>query len=194
MRVNRKQEILDAALNCFNASGIAATSIEQIQKTSGASIGSIYHHFGSKDGIAFTLYVDGLRGYHQELMAGVAKATTAEKKIKTFVTIFLDWVETNPELASYIFSARSYLINSSKANEISEFHSANGKDTALIISELAEKKQIKKMPSRLYTSLLVGSVQHFAQFLIKPESNQSFTKEKTVLAQAVWDSLAPESV
>ena len=193
MRVNRKQEILDAALSCFIASGIAATSIEQIQNSSGASIGSIYHHFGSKDGIAFALYVNGLQDYHQELMAGVEKAPTAEKKIKAFVTIFLDWVETNPELASYIFSARSYLINSSKAEEIDSFHSANSKDNALILSDLAEKKQIKKMPSRLYTSLLVGPVQHFSQFLIKRESNQSYTKEKTLLAQAVWASLAPES-
>ena len=45
----RRTEILDAALRCFDRRGVTATTIEDIRAESGASIGSIYHQFTSKD-------------------------------------------------------------------------------------------------------------------------------------------------
>ncbi len=191
MKTNRKLEILHAALICFNHSGIAATSIAEIKKNSGASIGSIYHHFGSKDGIAYALYVNGLQDYHNLLTEKLGEAETPENKIKTFVVIFLDWVGENPELASFIFSARSYLVNSKKAEDVEKFHDENGKETAAIIKELIAKKGIKKLPGRVYSSLLVGPAQHFSQHLMKTDASLNLEKEKAALAQAIWESLAP---
>src|ERR1044072_5609834 len=68
MSASRKDEILEAALGSFAATG--GTAIEEVRKRSGASVGSIYHHFGGKDGIAAALYVQILRGYQE----GVARA------------------------------------------------------------------------------------------------------------------------
>ena len=191
MRSNRKLEILNAALICFNHRGIAATSIEEIKKNSHASIGSIYHHFGSKDGIAYALYVNGLQDYHNLLMEKLEEAETPESKIKTFVIIFLDWVEENPELANFIFSARSYLVNSKRAEDVEKFHDGNGNETASIIKELVVNKGIKELPGRVYSSLLVGPAQHFSQHLMNKDTALDLEKEKAALAQVIWESLAP---
>jgi AcrR family transcriptional regulator len=43
-----RQEILDAALECFAARGYAATSVDDIAAASGKSIGALYHYFDSK--------------------------------------------------------------------------------------------------------------------------------------------------
>ena len=48
----RQEAILDAALKLFNRHGYAATSIDDLRKASRASVGSIYHHFGGKEGVA----------------------------------------------------------------------------------------------------------------------------------------------
>ena len=40
----RRRRILDAALECFDAKGVAATTIEDICAGAGLSVGSIYHH------------------------------------------------------------------------------------------------------------------------------------------------------
>ena len=122
MKITRRQGILNAALVCFNQKGIVATSMADLQKASRASIGSIYHHFGNKDGIAYSLYREGLQNYHDELLEKIKGSESAEKKIKTFVTAYMEWIESYPERASYIFSARSYLIDSHKGEEIQLFH------------------------------------------------------------------------
>src|SRR6266566_5134063 len=61
----RRSRILEAALACFNERGFTATTIEEICQRSGASVGSVYHHFGGKEGLAAALYVEGLRGYQR---------------------------------------------------------------------------------------------------------------------------------
>ncbi|NNC92496.1 MAG: TetR family transcriptional regulator [Acidimicrobiia bacterium] len=44
-----KARIRDAAIECFAAEGIAATSIRAIAASAGVSAGLVMHHFGSKD-------------------------------------------------------------------------------------------------------------------------------------------------
>ena len=67
----RRQAILDAALTCFLRSGVAGTTIDAIQRESGASVGSIYHFFGSKEGVAAELYLDTLRDYFDTYLAAL---------------------------------------------------------------------------------------------------------------------------
>ena len=50
---SRKDSILTAALACITDVGADATTIEMIRERSGASIGSLYHHFGNKDCIIY---------------------------------------------------------------------------------------------------------------------------------------------
>ncbi|RJP35679.1 MAG: TetR/AcrR family transcriptional regulator [Actinobacteria bacterium] len=46
-----REEILQAARRAFVERGFRATTMRDISRLSGRSIGSIYHHFGSKEGI-----------------------------------------------------------------------------------------------------------------------------------------------
>ena len=63
----RPQAILAAALDCFNQYGIEGTTIDMIRQQSNASVGSIYHHFGSKEDIAAALFIEGMRQFAQML-------------------------------------------------------------------------------------------------------------------------------
>src|SRR5215470_3712527 len=75
---DRQRAILMAALDCFSTRGVSATTIEDIRAKSGASIGSIYHHFRSKENLAATLYVEGLREYHAGLLRALRRCRSAE--------------------------------------------------------------------------------------------------------------------
>ena len=56
---SRRQAILDAALACFTNKGFTETTMEDIRIRSGASTGSIYHHFSNKEMLARALYLEG---------------------------------------------------------------------------------------------------------------------------------------
>ncbi|WP_162980450.1 TetR/AcrR family transcriptional regulator, partial [Pseudomonas aeruginosa] len=85
-RSSRKDEILQAALACFSEHGVDATTIEMIRDRSGASIGSLYHHFGNKERIHGELYLAGIGQYAALLEAGFARARSAEEMVRLLVT------------------------------------------------------------------------------------------------------------
>src|SRR4051794_8362035 len=102
----RREDILRAALEAFTEKGFAAASIHDVRRLSGASTGSIYHHFGGKEGLAAALYVDGLAGYQAGFLERLRAAGDAEGAIKGLVRHHLRWVEANPELAAFILGRR----------------------------------------------------------------------------------------
>src|SRR4051812_40505721 len=102
--MSRRSEIMDAALACFGERGYEETTIEEIRARSGASVGSIYHHFGGKDRIADALYTEALRDYQSGFLDLLRH--DAERAIKGVVRHHLRWVEANPELARFLLADR----------------------------------------------------------------------------------------
>src|ERR687889_726220 len=98
---DRKQEILAAALRGFAEKGLAGTTVEEVRRRSGASVGSIYHHFGDKEGIAAALYVDCLRQYQAGFRAVLAEGLDAEATVKALVRHHLRFVEADPDRARF---------------------------------------------------------------------------------------------
>jgi AcrR family transcriptional regulator len=114
----RRDEILEAARACFSEYGYAATTIELIAARSGASNGSIYHHFGAKDGILSALYVRALSSYQEELLALLRAAEDAEAGIRGAVVHHLEWVEAHPEETRTLFEHRQTLERTARADEL----------------------------------------------------------------------------
>ena len=70
---DRKQEILQAAIACFNEPGIRATSIDAIRTPKRRQRRRIYHHFGNKRHRR-PLFLNGLDDYWQRLLAALQQA------------------------------------------------------------------------------------------------------------------------
>src|SRR5215208_1537765 len=102
----RHDAILDAALEAFNAEGYEATTIAEVRRRSGASVGSIYHRFGDKRGLAAALYVECLADYQRGLGAVLAADPGPEAGIRAMVRYHLQWVEANPRRAAFLFERR----------------------------------------------------------------------------------------
>jgi AcrR family transcriptional regulator len=98
----RRRAILDAALRCFADKGYAATWIQDVRELSGASTGSIYHHFGNKEGLAAALYLDGLERYQRTILARLEAAPHAEAGVRGVIEEHFAWVRANPELARFL--------------------------------------------------------------------------------------------
>ncbi len=99
----RRRQILDAALELFLEAGVANCRVEDLFERSGVSVGSFYHHFGSKPGVAAALYLEILERFQSDLLAELSRHRSARAGIKAIVRHHLRWVAEDPQRAAYLF-------------------------------------------------------------------------------------------
>lgn len=67
----RRQELLEAAARYFCAHGYDAASMRDIATAAGILVGSIYHHFPSKEELFIEVFLEGLRRTKAAVMAAI---------------------------------------------------------------------------------------------------------------------------
>lgn len=94
--------VLDTALELLAADGPAGVTIASITRASGVSNGSIYHHFGSRDGVLRALLVDCFADLVTTLTAALDDRP-AQDCIRDLVARHLAWVQQHPGKAAAIY-------------------------------------------------------------------------------------------
>lgn len=105
-RPDTRQQVLDTALHLFAERGYFNTSVHDIQRAAGVSVGSIYHHFGDKEGIARALYADLLESTDAELKAINERYDTAHERCRAAVALLFEMTEARPEQMQFILHAK----------------------------------------------------------------------------------------
>jgi AcrR family transcriptional regulator len=107
MAGDTSQRVLDAAAELIEARGYDDVSIGDLTAASGVSNGSIYHHFGSKEGVLARLVLDALSDYQGKVLALLEEhETDARGAINGLVALHLTWMETHPREARLISEHR----------------------------------------------------------------------------------------
>ncbi len=81
----RKEEIFEAALDCFIKKGYYETSIDDIAARAGISKGGIYHHFRSKKRLFIELFQCRINRYFETLKATIKSISDPAERIQEFV-------------------------------------------------------------------------------------------------------------
>jgi AcrR family transcriptional regulator len=81
----RREEIFEAALCCFNSNGYYQTSIDEIAAQAGISKGGIYHHFKSKKELVIELFRNRVNRYFEYLTEQVRGAADAAQGLNVLV-------------------------------------------------------------------------------------------------------------
>jgi AcrR family transcriptional regulator len=185
----RRQQILNAALQCFLENGIEATTIEHIRAASGASHGSIYHHFGSKEAVAMALYEDGMRAYQAAILAELHKQTSVREGIRAIVAAHLQVVVANPSLS--LFLTRVGMADASEvgAARIAELNQEFFRAIHDWLRPYIERGEVVRVTPALYTPLLLGPTTHFARHWLAHRLTLDLAEVAETLAEAAWQSL-----
>lgn len=159
----RRHAILQAALGCFAQHGVEATTIGMIRAASGASTGSLYHHFGNKERIAAEVYLEGLRRFRAVQGEYLAQAQTLEDGIRAIVHAQVDWIVAEPDWAGYLFNHRGVLAQEGlEADYREELRGAQAPVSAWFLARLPAGQRLR-WPAEAYVALLVGPVHDYAR-------------------------------
>jgi AcrR family transcriptional regulator len=188
----RREAILSAALAAFTEKGFAAATIEDMRRISGASVGSIYHHFGGKEELAAALYVDGLRDYQNGLVAVLTRSRSAEAGIRAAVRHHLRWVERNPDLARFLLRRREAEVLLASQAAVRELNRHMFAAIAAWLRAHVESGTIRALPLDLVAMVLIGPSQEFARHWLDGASRTSIRRAERELAAAAWRALSAE--
>lgn len=191
VKKSRKQEILDAALACFNENGIEATTIDMIRERSQASVGSMYHHFGSKESIAASLYTDALDEHNEYQQSLLSVAKSAEEGVKALVYAYSDWVATNPEKARFLLYSRGALAKSNLAGELESRTKTKLADVRRWFQPYLENGQLKKLPAECFSSLIIGPAHDYARLWLSGRARTDIKAYREIFADAAWNAVRP---
>src|SRR5919202_6344951 len=152
----RRRAILDAALWVFTERGYHRASIEEIRERSGASIGSIYHHFGGKEQLAAALYLEGMRDYQERFVAVLGRGEDAEATVRAIVANHLRWVADNPRLARYLLSSREAEVSRATDRELRAMNRAVIDATREWIAGEVAAGALRPLRTQLFYAVLIG--------------------------------------
>lgn len=83
----RRQQILEAALECFSQLGIAKTSVNDVARAAGVSRGTVYRYFGDRQVLIDETVDFGARRYYGEVAQAMSRQATLAKQVGAMAEI-----------------------------------------------------------------------------------------------------------
>ncbi len=116
-RPDRRESILDAALQCFVERGFHGTAMPQIADKAQMAAGTIYHYFDSKEALVNALYRSWKGAVAQRVFQAFPPTAPARKQFEVMWAEMVAFAMANPTAFAFIelHNHASYLDAESKA-------------------------------------------------------------------------------
>jgi AcrR family transcriptional regulator len=190
---SKRRQIVMAALDCFTEMGFVDTTMEDIRTRSGASNGSIYHHFKSKEQLAAAVYVEGIADYQKGLSGELAKHTDPRKGVYAIVRYHLGWVERNRVWARFLFTMRHADFMRVSEDSLSQYNRDFAGGLSKWLKEHVKKGNIRQLSFDMYVSLILGPCQEYARLWLARKHKSELEPAINEIAGAVWQGIRVRS-
>lgn len=155
--------ILEAALHAFDSDGFAAVTTAQICRRAAVSNGSLFHHFGSKDGIAASLYLGGIRAYQDAIRDALRAAPGARAGVRAVVAAHQVWAEAEPALARFLFERGRSAWSDAQAAAIQAENARFLADLRHWAAPHVAAGRLRDLPVEVIAAQLIGPIQIFTR-------------------------------
>jgi TetR/AcrR family transcriptional regulator, fatty acid metabolism regulator protein len=192
--VDKRRQILDAAVRVFARQGFHATRVSDIADEAGVAYGLVYHYFRSKDEVLNELFVerwsllltaieeaDQAGGSHRDRMAAVA-------------SFIIDSYKHDPELMKVIIVEVTRAANSFGRTHLTEIRRAYN-SIAKIVADGQEAGEFRRDIDPLFASMtFYGAIEQLLSgwiFDVAQNSDANFEEAKDLLVTMICDGLEP---
>jgi len=184
----RKDSVLKAALECFSRLGTEGATVQDIQREAGCSIGSIYHHFGSKEGIAEELFLDGISRFNEGMLRRLRRCADAEQSVRAVVSYYVEWSTRNRQLARYLHS-RDIDFTAEARARLTEIHRSYIADVFAWFAPFVAAGQMRLLPAETYVPLISGPIQEYVRRWLSGHSARSPRQVRDIFGDAAWSAV-----
>jgi AcrR family transcriptional regulator len=184
---SKRQALLEGALACFLEHGVVETTVEHVLHRSGASVGSLYHHFGGKEQLADALYTDCLGAYHHGACARLDLAVDAESGVRGIVEHHLGWIVAHTDRAKFLLAYRDHEIRPASDELLSLNRVFYGRLEHWII----DRATVALPPLPAVISQWLGPTHSFSRHWLTRTVSTEPDDAQPFLSNAAWHALQP---
>lgn len=188
---NCREAILDAALRLSAGRGLDAVSTAEICRASGATNGSVFHFFPTKDTLHAALYLRALESYQSALAQELESPRPARAGVRRLVLGHVAWLELNPNEARFLHEGRRHAATRAIDEEIQAKNRAFFARFAGWLGRHIEAGEIRALPVDAILAVVFGPVHMMTRDVIRGVGVERLRELAPLLADAAWDALAP---
>jgi AcrR family transcriptional regulator len=192
--VDKRRQILDAAVRVFARQGFHATRVSDIADEAGVAYGLVYHYFRSKDEVLNELFVERW----SLLLAAIDEADRAggthRARLAAVASFIIDSYRHDPELMKVIIVEVTRAANSFGQTHLEQIRSAY-ESIAKIVADGQEAGEFRADIEPLFASMsFYGAIEQLLSgwiFDVIPATDTSFDNAKDLLVTTICDGLEP---
>jgi len=182
-----KQRLLDAALKAHESGDF---TVQSVLAESGVSLGSLYHHFTSFDGLAAALYAQCMAELLDRIVEALERARTARTGIQAVVTAYLTFVKDESPKARFIHASAYANYLPTHAAMIAETKAPRMARMAAWLAPHVAAGTVVDLPDPLTEMLLIGPVAELSRRWLN-DPGIDLTKAAKLLPPRIWSALRP---
>ncbi len=178
--------ILTAALDLYVEKGFHNVSIHDVQKQAGVSIGSIYKHFGGKEGIARALYTHLLNEMNEMIDSVLSAAQSPVEQCNRIIELLFQYCETRRNIIAYVFYAKhkEFIDDEEPICSAEPF-----KKMRAIVQQGIDDGNIKPCNSRVATASIFGGAIRLIHLRLDGVIDQPLPELYSDLIDATWHGM-----
>ncbi|OIK01244.1 TetR/AcrR family transcriptional regulator [Streptomyces monashensis] len=183
------ETVLDAALRVYAQAGDQGLTVGAVTKASGVSLGSLYHHFGSVDGLLNALVMRWLERLLGELVKALEGTRTAHTGIRALVGAYFDFVQEQPDAARLLHSAYADRQGMADGQRLRDAQEARLSPLAQWAQRYVDAGEIAPLSGPLIESLVLGPVTAVARRWLSGVGDVDLDEAAVVLPDRIWRSV-----
>jgi len=184
-----RRSVLRHALTLFNADGFEATTIDDLRRACGQSVGTIYHHFKNKEGVVAALFLAAFDDQSQAIATRIEGLDDGHAVVDALIGAYADWITGQPECAHFLFLARESVAQGPHAQDLHDRLVARYRPIDAVLARDAAAGRILPLPEDLIPSLVLGATESYARGWLVGRRQATPSSYAQRLALAAWRSI-----
>ena len=189
--MEKKEQILETALNLFIENGFDKTPTSRIALDAGVATGTLFHHFKTKEELINALYFKIKTDISKIVSEGLEKAEGIKEKMHLIWHNYLSWAMKHPKRLQFLtqFSESQYITKLTKQRIYDE----HLRFVFEIIEEGKKQGVFYNLPNELLTSIFGGVLHQVVRFILETPiifDDKEFIEEAFT---ASWNAIARSS-
>lgn len=190
--VDKRRQILDAAVRVFARQGFHACRVSDIADEAGVAYGLVYHYFGSKDQILDTLFLERWNVMLDLIRQTDAESIPAREKLGAIAAFIIDSYHHDPELMKVIIVEVTRAANSFGRTHLDTIREAYGLIEAIVAKGQEEGALRSEIAADFAAMAFYGAIEQLLTawiFGLLPAGEEHFENAKWLVVETVCGGL-----